>query len=185
MISMLISEKSRMVTYLFLSCYANEIPLSSLYKKIREILGTDYFSHMLDQATLRKLTGQWLTVNLRGKVKLPVRSLNHKLLNRSQMYSLYWVLCRTVNNHWMNNNTPQHINIWVQWALSGQGSIGSNRINYPTTYSPSIDTWLNQFLYVYWFKLSQLSKHNTKICAKNIYNTAQDICRMMDMKRMP
>ena len=41
-----------MVTHLFLSCYANEIPLSSSYKKIREILGTDYFSHMLDQATL-------------------------------------------------------------------------------------------------------------------------------------
>ena len=49
---MLISEKSRMVTYLFLSCYVNEVPLSSSYKKIREILGTDYFSHMLDQATL-------------------------------------------------------------------------------------------------------------------------------------
>ena len=49
---MLISEKSRMVTYLFLSCYANDIPLSSSYKKIREFLGTDYFSHMLDQASL-------------------------------------------------------------------------------------------------------------------------------------
>ena len=44
-----------MVTFLFLSCYVNEIPLSSSYKKIREILGTDYFSHMLDQATLNEL----------------------------------------------------------------------------------------------------------------------------------
>ena len=51
---MLISEKSRMVTYLFLSCYVNEIPLSSSYKKIREVLGTDYFSHMLDHATLSR-----------------------------------------------------------------------------------------------------------------------------------
>ena len=40
---MLISEKSRMVTYLFLSCYVNEIQLSSSYKKYQRILGTDYF----------------------------------------------------------------------------------------------------------------------------------------------
>ena len=49
---MLISEKSRMVTYLFLSCYVNEYPYPHHIKKIRELLGTDYFSHMLDQATL-------------------------------------------------------------------------------------------------------------------------------------
>ena len=35
---MLISEKSRMVTYLFLSCYVNEIPLSSSYKKSEKFL---------------------------------------------------------------------------------------------------------------------------------------------------
>ena len=52
---MLISEKSEMVTYPFLSCYVNEIPLSSSYKKIREILGTYYFSHMLAQASLTTL----------------------------------------------------------------------------------------------------------------------------------
>ena len=40
---MLISEKSRMVTYFFLSCHINEIPLSHHIKKIREILGTDFF----------------------------------------------------------------------------------------------------------------------------------------------
>ena len=49
---MLISEKSRMVTYLFLSCYVNEIPLSSSYKKVREILGADYFSYLLDHSSL-------------------------------------------------------------------------------------------------------------------------------------
>ena len=39
---MLISEKSIMVTYPFLSCYVNEIPSSSSHIKIREILRTDY-----------------------------------------------------------------------------------------------------------------------------------------------
>ena len=46
---MLISEKDRMVSgdIPFFSCYVNEIPLSSLYKKIiREILGTDYTPYM-------------------------------------------------------------------------------------------------------------------------------------------
>ena len=66
---MLISEKSRTVTYLFLSCYVNEIPLSSSYKKIREILGTDYFSHMLDQATLKAKNAITLK-NLWGEIKM-------------------------------------------------------------------------------------------------------------------
>ena len=37
----------------FFSCYVNEIPLSSPYNKIREILGTDKIPYMLDHSTLR------------------------------------------------------------------------------------------------------------------------------------
>ena len=37
-----ILKKSRLMTYLFFSCFVKEILLSSLFKKIREILGTEF-----------------------------------------------------------------------------------------------------------------------------------------------